>query len=149
MTISQAARRVGLKPSAIRYYEQIGILPSAQRAGGQRRYDETVLHRLALIQRARQMGFSLEDVRQLFFGFRNVTTPSQRWRALSRRKLADLEALAESVRQMQELLLRMTNRCRCETLAVCGERVFRSYCETKAGPPRNPQRHAPRRPCLH
>jgi MerR family redox-sensitive transcriptional activator SoxR len=70
LTISEVARQVGLQPSAIRYYEQIGILLPAQRISGQRRYDATALHRLAVIQRARQTGFSLEEIRELFFGFR-------------------------------------------------------------------------------
>lgn len=58
LSISEVAKQIGLRPSAIRYYEQIGILPAAQRASGQRRYDLTVIHRL-VIQRARQTGFTL------------------------------------------------------------------------------------------
>jgi len=54
---------------------------------GQRRYDSTVLYRLAVIQQARQLGFTLEEIRQLFFGFRNVIRASERWRKLSQRKL--------------------------------------------------------------
>ena len=65
----------GLRPSAIRYYEQIGILPPAQRVSGQRRYDLTALHRLVVIQRARQTGFTLTEIKQLFFGFRAGTPP--------------------------------------------------------------------------
>jgi hypothetical protein len=52
-TISQVARQIRLRPSAIRYCERIGLLPLAQRVNGQRRYDSTVLYRLAIIQRAR------------------------------------------------------------------------------------------------
>jgi MerR family redox-sensitive transcriptional activator SoxR len=69
LTISEVARQVGLKSSAIRYYEQLGILPSAQRISGQRRYDRTVLYRLAVVQQARLAGFSLNEIRTLFFGF--------------------------------------------------------------------------------
>ena len=68
LTISQVARQIRLRPAAIRYYERIGLLPSAKRLSGQRRYDPTVLHRLAIIQRARQLGFTLAEIRQLFFG---------------------------------------------------------------------------------
>src|ERR1700733_6962290 len=93
LTISEVARQVELQPSAIRYYEQIGILPPAQRISGQRRYDTTVLYRLAVIQRAQQTGFSLDEVRQLFFGPGNVTRASERWRKLSRKKLAELDGL--------------------------------------------------------
>ena len=67
MTISQAAKRLGLRSSAVRYYEEIGILPAAHRLNGQRRYDEKVLYRLAVIQHAQRAGFSLTEIRQLFF----------------------------------------------------------------------------------
>jgi len=69
MQISEVARRAGVRPSAIRYYEQIRILQPPLRQSGQRRYDRSVLYRLALIQRARQIGFTLEEIRKLFFGF--------------------------------------------------------------------------------
>jgi MerR family transcriptional regulator, redox-sensitive transcriptional activator SoxR len=73
LTISEVARQVGLKPSAIRYYEELGILPSPERISGQRRYDRTVLYRLAIVQRARQAGFALDEIRALFFGFQDGT----------------------------------------------------------------------------
>src|SRR5213594_3669743 len=95
LTISDVARQVGLQPSAIRYYEQIGLLPPAQRISRQRRYDGTALYRLAIIQRARQLGFTLEEIRELWFGFRNVTRASERWQKLSRRKLAELDGLMD------------------------------------------------------
>ena len=66
LTISQVAQQIRLRPSAIRYYERIGLLPPPQRVNGQRRYDRTVLYRLAIIQRARQLGFSLGEIRRLF-----------------------------------------------------------------------------------
>ena len=63
LTISEVARQVGLQASAIRYYERIGLLPRAPRISGQRRYDTTALYRLAIIQRARQLGFTLTEIR--------------------------------------------------------------------------------------
>jgi MerR family transcriptional regulator, redox-sensitive transcriptional activator SoxR len=70
LSISKVAKQMGIRSSAIRYYEQIGILPPAHRVSGQRRYDVTALHRLVVIQRARQTGFTLTEIKQLFFGFR-------------------------------------------------------------------------------
>jgi MerR family transcriptional regulator, redox-sensitive transcriptional activator SoxR len=124
-TISQVARQVGLQPSAIRYYEQIGILLPAQRIGGQRRYDTTVLHRLAVIQRARQTGFTLNEIRGLFFGFRDAATASQRWQKLSSRKLAELAELTRQIKTMQRLLQKMMDCCHCETLDQCGKGTFK------------------------
>jgi DNA-binding transcriptional MerR regulator len=124
--ISEVARRVGLQPSAIRYYEKIGLLPPAQRISGQRRYDTTVLYRLAVIQHARQIGFTLDEIRQLFFGFRNVTRASERWQELSRKKLAELDGLMAGINTMRNLLNKMMHDCRCDTLDQCGKGIFRS-----------------------
>jgi MerR family redox-sensitive transcriptional activator SoxR len=128
LTISEVARQVGLQPSAIRYYEQIGILPPAQRISGQRRYDTTVLYRLAVIRRAQLTGFTLDEVQQLFFGFGNVTRASERWQRLSRRKLAELDGLMQGIKTMQRLLKRMMQNCRCDTLEQCGKGIFRVGC---------------------
>jgi MerR family redox-sensitive transcriptional activator SoxR len=125
LTISEVARQVGLQPSAIRYYEKIGLLPPAHRMSGQRRYDTTVLYRLAVIQRARQSGFMLDEIRRLFFGFRGGTRASERWEQLSRRKLLELDALADGITTMQVLLKEMMKNCRCDTLDQCGEGIFR------------------------
>lgn len=126
LSISEVARQVGLRPSAIRYYELIGLLPPASRISGQRRYDATMLHRLAIIQRARQLGFALDDIRQLFFGFSNTTRASERWRRLSRQKLAELDNLMDTIKAVRRLLKKMMLKCRCDTLDQCGKGIFRS-----------------------
>ena len=70
LAISDVARVFGLRSSAIRYYEQIGILPPPMRKNGQRRYDKSALFRLAVVQRARETGFTLEEIRELFLDSR-------------------------------------------------------------------------------
>jgi MerR family redox-sensitive transcriptional activator SoxR len=126
LTISQIARQIRLRPSAIRYYERIGLLPQAERVSGQRRYDPTVLYRLAIIQRSRQLGFTLSEIRYLFFGFREVTGAPARWRTLSQRKLAELDQLMDSIKTVQGVLNKLMTQCRCETLDQCGKRIFES-----------------------
>lgn len=126
LTISEVARQVGLQASAIRYYEQIGLLPRAERVSGQRRYDAIALYRLATIQRARQLGFTLDEIRQLFFGFRNVTRASARWRVLSERKLRELDQQLRGIKQVQRLLRKMMQNCHCDTLDQCGKGIFQS-----------------------
>src|ERR1700691_4941175 len=125
LNISEVAREVGLRPSAIRYYEKIGLLPFAERKGKQRRYDTTALYRLAIIQRARQLGFTLDEIRQLFFGFGNVTRASERWQKLSLRKLAELDNLMDGIQAVRRLLKKMMQNCGCETLDQCGKGIFR------------------------
>ena len=123
MTISEVGRKVGLRSSTIRYYEQIGVLQPAQRASGQRRYDKTVLYRLAIIQRAQQTGFTLDEVRRLFYGFREKIPISERWRKLSEQKLKELQQMVKEIKTMQELLLRI-QKCRCDAIESCGKAMF-------------------------
>jgi MerR family redox-sensitive transcriptional activator SoxR len=126
LSISQVARQVGLRPSAIRYYEQMKILAPARRVSGQRRYDPAVLHQLAVLRRAQQVGFTLDEIRQLFFGFGSSTPISARWKKIAERKLVELEARMKEIRSMQELLQRLQSCCRCETVDQCGAGILRS-----------------------
>ena len=126
LTISQVARQIRLRPSAIRYYERIGLLPPAERQSGQRRYGPTVLYRLAIIQRARELGFTLSEIRYLFFGFRDISSPSERWRTLSQRKLAELDHLMDGIKAVRGLLKKLMTKCRCDTLDQCGKGIFQS-----------------------
>lgn len=119
LTISQVAKQFGLRASALRYYEQVGILPPADRISGQRRYDAASLRRLAVIQHARQSGFSLAEIQQLLSGFEPGTRASRRWQQLSKRKLAQLDASMERIKRMQGLLRRMGD-CHCDALDECG-----------------------------
>jgi MerR family redox-sensitive transcriptional activator SoxR len=126
LTISEVARQVGLQASAIRYYEKIGLLPGAPRISGQRRYDTTVLYRLAIIQRARQLGFTLTEIQHLFFGFRDITRASERWRTLSQRKLAELDDLMDGIKVVRAVLRKLMTKCQCDTLDQCGKRIFQN-----------------------
>jgi len=123
LAISDVARVFGLRTSAIRYYEQIGILPPAMRKNGQRRYDNSALFRLAVVQRARETGFTLEEIRELFFGFPPGTPPPKRWHQLSQRKIAELQERMKRLKLMETLLKRVET-CRCDALDECGEKIL-------------------------
>jgi MerR family transcriptional regulator, redox-sensitive transcriptional activator SoxR len=124
LAISDVARVFGLRTSAIRYYEQIGILPPPMRKNGQRRYDNGVLFRLAVVQRAQETGFTLEEIRELFFGFPPGTPPPKRWHKLSHRKIAELRERMKRLKLM-EMLLKRVEDCRCDALDKCGEKLLR------------------------
>lgn len=145
LTISEVANQVGLNPSAIRYYEQMGILPPAERISGQRRYDKTVLYRLAVVQRARQVGFALDEIRSLFFGFKDSTRADARWRKLADCKLAELNAVAEQISSMQKLLKKMKANCHCTTLEMCGRGILQSGVSKVERPPLPVVAHLARR----
>ena len=113
----------GLRTSAIRYYEQIGILPPPMRKNGQRRYEQSVLFRLEVVRRARESGFTLAEIRELFFGFQPATPPPKRWDKLSERKIAELRTRMKQL-ELMETLLKQTQGCRCKALEECGEKLL-------------------------
>jgi MerR family transcriptional regulator, redox-sensitive transcriptional activator SoxR len=123
LAISDVARVFGLRTSAIRYYEQIGILPSPMRKNGQRRYEKSVLFRLEVVQRARESGFTLNEIRELFFGFKPATPSPKRWHKLSERKITELRIRMKQLKLMEALLKEM-QCCRCNALEECGERLL-------------------------
>ena len=120
MTIGHVAEESGFAASAIRYYEQAGVLPKPNRIGGRRQYDPSILERLAVLERAKACGFSLAETRQLFYGFPKSSPPSERWQTLARRKIVELDELARKIAATKEMLRRP---CECEDLAECGRRI--------------------------
>jgi MerR family redox-sensitive transcriptional activator SoxR len=124
MRIEEIARRAGLRPSAIRFYEKAGILPSALRKSGQRSFSaETELY-FGLIGVARQAGFSIAEIQTLFQGFREGTPASARWQRLARRKHRELGLMVVKLKSMQAVL-KKAMRCICIRLADCGRIVLR------------------------
>ncbi len=118
MTIGEAARRADVRPSALRYYESIGVLPAPERVSGRRRYDDGVLELLAVVRVAQQAGFTMAEIRTLLHGFSAETPPSARWRALASEKLPEVEALIERALGMKDLLEKGL-RCECLRLEEC------------------------------
>mgnify|MGYP003138071549 CR=1 FL=1 len=87
LTIGTLSKKTGTKVQTIRYYEQIGLMPEPGRTeGGQRRYDNAQLDRLSFIRHSRQLGFSLDAIRELLDLSDHATRPmrsragsSNRW----------------------------------------------------------------------
>jgi DNA-binding transcriptional MerR regulator len=118
LTIGEVAKKAGVRASAIRYYEKIGLISRPIRSGGQRRYDPSVLGRLAVLQRTKDCGFTLEEAGVFFSG---PGLPSERWQRAACGKVAQLDALIERIASMRDLLRR---RCECADLDECGRRLM-------------------------
>lgn len=104
MTIGQAARRAGMLPTTLRYYESIGLLPPPTRKNGHRRYTDDIFERLELIQTAQQAGFTLAETRILFDEILSSAAPATKWQGLIHHKLQEMEALLVNVQNMKNLL---------------------------------------------
>ena len=117
-SIGEVASKAGLRTSAIRYYERVGLLPPADRRNGRRRYDDSVLRRLAVIHLSQQAGFTIAESKTLLDGFELGTPPSRRWRKMAGRKLDEVEERIERAREMKRLL-EVLLQCECPTLDDC------------------------------
>lgn len=100
-TIGSAARRAGVGIDTIRYYEREGLLPPPQRrASGYRDYGDATIERLRFIRRAKDLGFTLEEIREL------LTLSSDRERGVrdvKRRAEARLAGIEERIRELQKV----------------------------------------------
>lgn len=111
LSIGEVARRTGVPASALRYYEQQGLLPPASRAGGRRRYSERAVQMVEVLRCAQQAGFTLDEIKKLFHGFDAKVPLGARWRLLAQAKLHELDRLQAQVLQM---------RCAIERGLACG-----------------------------
>ena len=115
MPIGELARRAGTAPSALRYYERIGLLPPAERAGGKRHYPPSSAERLALVRLYRDAGFTLKEIIQLLAaGSRRRAS----WTALAEGKIAELDARIAEAQRAKDLLEHALN-CSHRDLLTC------------------------------
>ena len=118
LNIGELARQVGIHTSAIRYYEEIGLMPAAPRVGGWRQYEASMVDRLQVIHTARELGFSIEEIRVLLNGFPQASAPCERWRNLAEDKVPQLDEIIARATALKDLLEAGLN-CTCEEIELC------------------------------
>jgi len=131
LTIGEVARRAGVATSSIRYYESIGLLPAPARLHGQRRYGTDVLGRLAFIAVAQTAGFKLAEIKDLVHSVDGTDGMGHHMRALSSRKLREVEALLEQTMAMKGWL-EVAKDCGCSSPDECT--LFPAAGDVPAGP---------------
>jgi DNA-binding transcriptional MerR regulator len=123
--IGEMARRTGVATSALRYYERIGLLPPAERAGQRRHYPPSAAERVALIRLYQDAGFRLEEIGRM------VAARSQGrrgWGDLAERKIAELDARIADA-QRARTLIKHALECPHDDLLACPS--FRSALEAR------------------
>ncbi len=120
LSIGTLAKRTGTKVQTVRYYEQIGLLPEPERTeGGQRRYGADDLTRLAFIRQGRQLGFTLDAIRELLDLSDNPKRSCSEVDLIARRQLRDVEHRITRLEALQGELTRMLDECSRGTVAEC------------------------------
>jgi MerR family redox-sensitive transcriptional activator SoxR len=118
LTIGAVARESGKAASAIRYYEEIGLLPDPVRVSGRRRYPRDVVRTLAVIETAQRAGLTLDEIRLLLLVSPGDGAATERLREVAERKLPELVALIERA-ELVRGWLEDAARCVCPTLDDC------------------------------
>ena len=113
LSIGEVARRAGRRPSSIRYYEQIGLLPPAARLAGRRVYGPEVVRTLAVIETGQRAGLTLEEIGALL-----AAAAVERLREVAERKLPEITALIERSQLVRDWL-ECAARCECPSLDQC------------------------------
>jgi DNA-binding transcriptional MerR regulator len=116
LTIGELARQAGMRASRIRYYERRGVLPEPARVSGMRRYSPDVVRRLAIIDLAQHVGFTLDEISELFGP--DEHPPHDRIRVLAIDKLPEIEDLIHRAETIRRLLVTCAV-CKCESLDEC------------------------------
>jgi MerR family transcriptional regulator, redox-sensitive transcriptional activator SoxR len=118
LSIGEVARRSRLNVSAIRFYERKGLLPEPERVGGRRRYEPDAVSRLGTIETAKEVGFSLDDIKALLDSIDRGDPAHEQLRMLAARKLPEIEALISRAEAMRDWLT-VAGECACVSLDRC------------------------------
>jgi len=119
MNISDAAAETGLPPKTIRYYEDIGLVSPMRRPNGYRAYDGDDIHRLRFLQRARSLGFSVEDCRALLSLYADDGRASAEVKAIASRHLTAIRRKIAELKSLEGTLSGLIESCHGDSLPDC------------------------------
>ena len=140
LTIGELARLAGKRPSLIRYYEQIGLLPEPARVSGRRRYDQGTVRTLAVIDTAQRASLTLAEIKTLLSASPGDESAIERLREIADRKLPEIAALIERT-ELVRTWLECASRCECPDLDGCPLFDDSLPPESSHPPSRGPARH--------
>ena len=118
LSIGELSRRTRRRPSAIRYYEEIGLLPEPERVSGRRSYPEESVRTLAVIDTAQRAGLSLDEIRSLLAARSDDAAAVEELRRIAERRLPELEAMIERAEVVRRWL-ESAESCECPSLDDC------------------------------
>ena len=122
MKIGELASRTGVNASAIRYYEKLSLVPVPYRASGLRRYSDEAIYRVLLIRFARDMDFSLEEIKIFLNGLNDRAPVGKRWKRLAHSKIKQVDETVVRAKWLKSLLEHLLH-CQCASLRQCVDRL--------------------------
>lgn len=119
MNIGTAALKSGLPPKTIRYYEEIGLIRADRRLNGYRDYSDKDVRRLHFVHRARDLGFSVEECRQLLSLYDDESRESSEVKALAELKLREIENRIAELTSLKNSLHHLVRNCHGDDRPDC------------------------------
>ena len=119
MNIGDVAKRSGLPPKTIRYYEDIGLINPKRSANGYRAFQDSDLHKLAFLGRARALGFSIEDCRNLVALYYDSTRESSQVKQIAKEHLGQIDEKIEQLQSMRNTLAHLVDACQGDDRPDC------------------------------
>ena len=120
MNISQAAAASGVSAKMLRHYETIGLMPKAKRtASNYRNYAESDVHTLRFIRRARSLGFSMAEIKELVGLWRSKSRASAAVKSIASRHIADLKQKVAALQAMVQTLEHLVEHCHGDHRPEC------------------------------
>ena len=119
MNISDAATRCGLPAKTIRYYEDIGLITPGRLENGYRDYSDDDLHKLRFLQRARGLGFSVEDCRVLLSLYEDRNRASSDVKEIAKAHLSEIERKISELQSLQKTLSDLVHACHGDDRPHC------------------------------
>ena len=119
MNVQQAAASSGLPAKTVRYYDDIGLVSPVRGENSYRRYSESDVHKLRFLQRARGLGFSLEDCRQLLSLYEDQDRASADVKALALKHIAEIDGKLEELKSLRRTLGTLADACRGDKRPDC------------------------------
>jgi Cu(I)-responsive transcriptional regulator len=119
MNIGQAAEASGLPSKTIRYYEEIGLVRSDRRGNNYRDYSQNALHSLRFLARARALGFSIEECRQLLSLYADQSRASADVRELAKSHISEIETKIAELQAMKGTLAKLIHACHGDKRPDC------------------------------
>ena len=119
MNIGAASDHSGLPAKTIRYYEEIGLIRPGRALNGYRDYSENDLHKLAFLQRARNLGFSIEECRQLLALYEDASRASSDVKDLAEQKIAEIDQKMHELEQLRKTLGHLVKHCHGDDRPDC------------------------------
>ncbi|OJU03039.1 MAG: Cu(I)-responsive transcriptional regulator [Rhizobium sp. 63-7] len=119
MNIGSAARKSGLPAKTIRYYEEIGLLKADRAANGYRDYSAADVNRLQFVHRSRNLGFSVEECRQLLSLYDDKQRASAEVKAIAEAKLDDIDRKLAELTSLRSALRHLVDHCHGDDRPDC------------------------------